>query len=266
MRTFTIWVLFVGPLAAQDIVLTGGEARLCEQEVDAEVQHRMAVTRIRQVFENPTDRATEGTYSFRIPEEASLTGFTMWIGAKTMKGQIVDREEARRIYEGIVAKSRDPGIVEETAPRVFRVRVFPIAAGSRMKFEITYVSWLPFDGEECTYVYPLRIDGSRAKTLDRFSFELRSFATSRIVDVASSTHPLNVSRKSEREVHVAFDNRLGLDRDVVIRYSLGAAELGFLAHRDLGDDGYFALFLESPSLKCAAISKEIVYLLVVGTH
>ncbi len=261
MKTFTLWILLVAPLAAQDIVFVAGEARLCEQEVDAEVQHRMATTRIRQVFENPGDRATEGTYSFRVPDDASLIGFTMWIGDRTMKGQIVDREEARRIYASIVSKSLDPGIVEEIAPRVFRVRVFPIAAHGRMKFEIAYVSSLPFDGEGCAYVYPLRIEESRSRTLDRFSFDLRISAAGRILDVASATHSLNVSRKSEREVQAVFDKRTGLDRDLVVRYTLGASDLGFLAHRKCGEDGHFALFLESDSLKNAVTPKEIVYLL-----
>lgn len=261
MRTFALWMFLVGPVAAQEIVFVSGEARLCEQEVDAEVQHRMAVTRVRQVFENPGDRATEGTYSFLVPEEASLIGFTMWIGDRTMKGQIVDREEARRIYDAIVSKSRDPGIVEEIAPRVFRVRVFPIAPRSRMKFEVAYVSSLPSDGDGCAYVYPLRIDEARSKSLDRFSFQLRILTGGRLLDVASETHSVNVNRKSEREVLVAFDKRAGLDRDVVIRYSFGTAEPIFLAHRKSGEDGHFALSLESIPLKNLKVSKEIVYLI-----
>src|SRR5437879_2607081 len=61
-----------------------------------------ARTEVEQVFVNPTDRVLEGTYIFPLPEDAAVSQFRMTIDKEPVEGKVLDREEARRIYEEYV--------------------------------------------------------------------------------------------------------------------------------------------------------------------
>ena len=46
--------------------------------------------------------------------EAAVSGFAMTLGGKLVQGEVLEASEARRIYEGIVRRRRDPGLLDGT--------------------------------------------------------------------------------------------------------------------------------------------------------
>lgn len=266
MRTILALALLATPAAAQTITFEQGGARFQSQKVEVEIQHRVAVTRLYQLFENDQNRATEGIYTFQVPAGATVMDFAMWINEKQMKGTIYDRETASRVYQSIVNAQRDPGIVEEIADRIFRVRVFPIPAHAVMRFELAYLSLLPYESGACRYVLPLRIPGDAVKELDSFQFELKALAGTRITELSSPSHKLNVSRKSEFEVRASLDKSGELSKDIVVDYKLAEdeADLAFRTHKRSGEDGHFLVVFTPNVLKERALPKEVVYLLDVS--
>jgi Ca-activated chloride channel family protein len=97
--------------------------------VEVEIADQVATTRVDQVFANETGRDLEGTYVFPLPESATVTGFSMWVDGQRLDGQVLTREEARRLYESIVRRNRDPALLEYVGRGAFQARVFPVPAG-----------------------------------------------------------------------------------------------------------------------------------------
>ena len=52
------------------------------------------------------------------------------------------REEARRIYDEIVRRQRDPGLLEYAGRDLFQASIFPIPPHSDKKLELTYTQVL----------------------------------------------------------------------------------------------------------------------------
>ena len=95
-------------------------------KIDTKIQLQVATTHVEQVFRNDTDAMMEGTYLFPIPEAASIAEFAIWDGNRRLVGEVRSREEARRIYDEIVRRQRDPGLLEYAGKDLFQASIFPI--------------------------------------------------------------------------------------------------------------------------------------------
>ncbi len=106
--------------------------------VDIKITDQVAETFVDQVFINNYHRELEGTYIFPIPEDASISKFSMYVGNEEIKGRVLDKEEARRIYEDIVRQRKDPALLEYYSDGMFRARVYPIPAHSETTVKLAY--------------------------------------------------------------------------------------------------------------------------------
>ncbi len=95
------------------------------QRVSAEIQDGTAVTKVEQVFVNSGPQQLEAHFVFPLPKGAALQEFYLWINGKKTKGEILEKQKATDIYEGIVRRLKDPGLLEYVDSDVFRARVFP---------------------------------------------------------------------------------------------------------------------------------------------
>ena len=65
--------------------------------VNVEITRQVAKTSIDQVFINNHHRDIEGIFIFPIPERAAISEFAMYIGDQRIEGEILDRDQARKI-------------------------------------------------------------------------------------------------------------------------------------------------------------------------
>lgn len=145
-------------------------------DVDVLLIGRTSRTIVRQVFKNHTDRRTEGTYEFTLPEGAVLSRLAMNVGDKMMEGELVEREKARMIYEDIVRRQRDPALLEWQGNNRFSTQIFPIEANGEKTVIIAYEQLLPERDGQVSYRYNLPklakdTDGSK---VGEFTFDLMS--------------------------------------------------------------------------------------------
>ena len=140
--------------------------------IDVEIDRKVARTTIEQVFHNEADRILEGTYLFPIPERASISKFTMWMNGEEVEGEVVEAKKARQIYEDIVRRLRDPGLLEYIGRDLFRARVFPIPARGDIKIRIVYEEILEYDAGLVEYRHPLKVDGNRVNTIGQVSMSV----------------------------------------------------------------------------------------------
>src|SRR5262249_49610792 len=98
------------------------------------------------------------------------------------------------------------------------------------------------------YVYPLKGNGKAARTLDKFSIKVDLKSQHPLTNIYSPSHAIAMTRPSDRRALISFEkNEALLDRDFQLYYQAGGKDVGLtaLAHRPLGDKGYF-LLLVSP--------------------
>ena len=73
--------------------------RLKHTEVKAEISGFISRVVVTQHFENPFKEKIEAVYTFPLPQNAAVDDMTMIVGERTVRGQILPREEAQAVYE-----------------------------------------------------------------------------------------------------------------------------------------------------------------------
>ncbi|MCI0478146.1 MAG: hypothetical protein L0Y55_18035, partial [Anaerolineales bacterium] len=106
--------------------------------VTVTIDNQIARTRVDQTFLNDSAYALEGTYIFPLPDDATISEFSMWVDGKKIEGRVLNKNEARQIYESIVRSQRDPALLEYVGRNAFQARIFPIPPQSEKRVEIEY--------------------------------------------------------------------------------------------------------------------------------
>ena len=146
---------------------------LQDQKVTITIEDQVAVTRIEQTFRNNTPQMLEATYLFPVPKGASVRKFSMWVNGKEEPAEVVEAAKAREIYTEIVARTKDPGLLEYMNQALVKVRVFPVPANGDQRISVTYTSIAVADNGLTEYVYPMKADGRAALAQDKFSLSVR---------------------------------------------------------------------------------------------
>jgi Ca-activated chloride channel homolog len=240
---------------------------MVHHRVNIAIDDQVAVTRIEQAFRNHTDRELEATYIFPIPKGAAVNKFTMHVDGQEQAGELLKAKEAAEVYQTIVRRTQDPGLLEYIGNNLMRLRIFPVPPKIDQKVSISFTSISPGEGGVVEYVYPLKTDGKGTRTLEEFSIKATVKSQHPIQNVYSPTHLLDVDRKSDREVHVTFErDQAILDKDFQLFYSVGSSEIGItpLIYRPIStEDGYFLLLI-SPQIESAkniVIPRDMVFVL-----
>jgi Ca-activated chloride channel family protein len=126
--------------------------------VDIKIDNQMAETTVDQSFINNYHRDIEGTYIFPIPEDASISKFSMFVGGEEIKGKILDKDEAKKIYQDIVRQRKDPALLEYFKDGMFKASVYPIPAHGETRIKLYYSEILRLNGGLCGYHYTLNTE------------------------------------------------------------------------------------------------------------
>jgi len=200
---------------------------------------------VEQVFRNDTDATLEGTYFFPIPDSASVAEFAIWDGDRRLVGEVRSREEARRIYDEIVRRKRDPGLLEYAGKDLFQASIFPIPPHSDKKLELTYTQVVKGEGGTVAYRYPLGT-GRQLAPIGSVAGRVEVESKEPVRNVYSPTHAIDVKHHSERKSVVSFESESGKEpQDFQLFYTISKEDFGLtlLTNREAGKDGYFLLMI-----------------------
>jgi Ca-activated chloride channel family protein len=215
-------------------------------KIDTTISSQVATTHVEQVFRNDTGATLEGTYLFPIPESASVAEFAIWDGDRRLVGEVRTREEARRIYDEIVRRQRDPGLLEYAGKDLFQASIFPILPHSDKKLEITYTQVVRAEGGTVSYRYPLGV-GRQLTQIDSVAGRIEVESKDPLRNVYSPTHVIDVKRNhSDRRSLVSFESERGKEpQDFQLFYTISKEDFGLtlLTHREPGKHGYFLLMI-----------------------
>ncbi len=233
--------------------------------VEIKINNQVAQTTVDQVFKNDYPHDLEGTYIFPLPEDASISKFSMFIKGEEVKGEILDREKAKRIYEEIVRRRKDPALLEYYNQGMFRARVYPIPAHGETRIKLGYSQILKLENGLCEYKYSLSTEKFSQNPLESVKIDLVINSDVPIKNVYSPTQEIRVEKESDHQVRVSyFEENTKPNKDFVLYYTLSEEEIGFnlLSYQD-EKEGNFFMALFSPQLQRAEkpIRKKIIFLL-----
>ena len=104
-----------------------------DHQVEVIIADGYATTSVEQVFHNPHGRDLEAVYSFPVPKRGAVGEFTLWIDGQPVHGEVLEKKQARQIYEEEKAAGRDAGLTEHQAEAIYRLTTNYGHFGRRLK-------------------------------------------------------------------------------------------------------------------------------------
>jgi len=236
---------------------------ITRHHVDVEIQGNVALTDIDQIFHNPNNMQLEGTYIFPIPKGASVQRFTMYINGKEVEAEVLDADKARKIYEDIVRRKRDPALLEYYGRGLLKARVFPIPAKGDTRIKIQYHEVLKTDTGLVGYRYPLNTEKFSSAPIKSVSVRVTVNASRAITTIYSPSHVVDIKREGAKRAVVGFEQKsVKPDKDFQLYYLLQKSDVGMhvMSYADGREDGVFMLMI-SPGMNETGktVPKDIVF-------
>lgn len=219
-----------------------------EHKVSVEIRDQIARTTIEETFVNHTPSRLEGVFHFPLPQDASISGFGMWVGNDLVEADVVEKQRAREIFETILREKRDPGLLEWMGGNIFKARVFPIEPHSEKRIKIVYTQVLPLRANRYRYSYGLRSELLRTKPLRELSLKVTVNSALPLKGVTCPTHTVRtLQHKNSAQVEFSTQEYTPTrDFEVVCEVDGRQSDVVVIPHRR-GDDGYFLLQLTPPA-------------------
>jgi Ca-activated chloride channel family protein len=234
--------------------------------VKVDIDGLVATTEVDQVFYNPNNMQLEGEYIFPLPEGASIKDFTLYINGEPVKAELLDADTARKTYEDIVRRMRDPALLEYSGRGLFRARIFPIPALGERRIVLKYSETLSPDADLWSYRYPLNTEKFSSAALEEVSVEVNCRSKRRIQGVYSASHPSGKIEKAEDGKSFKYswqERNIKPDKDFTLHFvtEQGMVTAAPVVHKSAGDDGYFMLLVSvgSENQNKDATPKDIIF-------
>lgn len=220
---------------------------LLNHRVDVKVKERGATTHVDMTFSNPTSRQLEATFLFPVPKGATIDELALWMNGKREVGKVMEKAEARRIYESIVRRARDPGLIEYVDSELVEIRVYPIPPNGKQRIELTYSHLVDYEGGLYRYSYPMKTDQRATSTMEDFTFTMKIDGRAPIKNLYSPTHTLATRRRGSTGDASIEKNAFSLADDLRLFWTVDDKDVGInvLSFREGDEPGYFML-LASP--------------------
>ncbi|MGD8736576.1 MAG: VIT domain-containing protein [Anaerolineae bacterium] len=234
------------------------------------IEDQVATTHVDQVFINDGDFEVEGTYIFPLPEEAAIGEFSMWVDGEKLEGQILERDEARRIYEDIVRRRRDPALLEYVGRNAFQASIYPIPPGGERRVELEYSQVLDLDNGLVEYVYPLNTEKFSNRPLEEVTVNVTIRSQEPLKAIYSPSHDVDVVRESDSRALIGYEEYdVKPDRDFILYYTVSAEDVGvnLLTYKPDAEGNGFFLLLAAPKVEVdtrQVIAKDVILVLDIS--
>ena len=244
-----------------------GTCVITKVDVGVVIVEQVATTTMDIHLKNPTRQRLEAEMLVPVPDQAVVRGFDFQGTGKEPSAQLLPRDEARRIYDSIVAKMRDPALLEFIDFNMIRSSVFPVEPNGTQVVRLTYETILSADGNRVDYVLP-RSDSLQYTVPWNISVKIKSKRP--ISTVYSPSHPLETTVSNDQKnvqvkVSQAGQTAPGSFRLSYLLEGKDGVSASLLAYPDSNNSGYFLLLAglpaESELIQTKKIKREVTLVL-----
>jgi len=244
-----------------------GAYKIQEVEVNARLVDQVAQVQVSQSFVNTGGRPLEVSFVFPLPYDGAVDRLTLMVDGKEYPAKLLKADEARRLYEEIVRKNRDPALLEWIGTGLFKTSVFPVPPGQKRTVVLRYTQLCRKMEGMTDFLFPLSTAKYTSEPVERVGIRVSIESQEDIKNVYSPTHSVEIRRADPRHcaVEMVLKNEVPTS-DFRLFYDVGLGKLGarlisFRPDRDTDRDGYF-LLLVSPDIKAATakpVPKTVVF-------
>ncbi|MCB9367085.1 MAG: VWA domain-containing protein [Calditrichaeota bacterium] len=237
------------------------------RHVDMRVRSQVASVTVTETLLNTCGRMFEADYLFPLPQDAAVSSLTLTVDGKEMQGELLSVDDARRYYEDIVRRQRDPALLEYAGEGLFRLSAFPLQPGKPVKVSLHYDQICLRDGDLTELSYPLATARHSGGPVEEIKVIADIEGIAPLATIYSPTLDLDIDQRSPTSAVVRYESRNGVpttDFTVLWREDnseIGATLLSYFPER--GKDGYYMLLVSpSPSKTSESpLAKDIVLVL-----
>ncbi len=186
-------------------------------DVSVAIEDSYAITEVNQVFHNPEATDLEAVYRFPVPDKGAVSEFTVWIDGQPVIGEVLEKEQARTIYQEEKAAGREAGLAEKNKHYNFEIKVTPVRAGQDTRIRLIYMQPVDIDTGIGRYVYPLENGGTddaanafwleKTTVQERFSFDLKLRSAKSVSGIRLPAHPnASISNSDDQNWQASLSN------------------------------------------------------------
>lgn len=249
-------------------------------DVRVDLVDRVLRYEVTETFVNRGSRVGEADYMFPLPKGAAFQDLKLSINGEMVAGETMSADRARRIYEEIVRRQRDPALLEWMGYGLFRARIFPIAPGEEKKVVLRFHVVAPREGDA------LRVDYFRGLRNTQLAANRAAEGRTSLVltypndpvygTAYSPTHSIESAYGSIYSPASIGSDRRGSMRRVVVRDARGeitllipfrksaSAAISLLANAPGNDDGFALITLSPPAIAPRAVPRDLTFVLDVS--
>ncbi len=219
------------PLPRLNVPLAPREkpVELVELHVSAEVSGALAVTTWELVFVNPNQRELEGQLEFPLLDGQTVVRFAMDVNGSLREAVPVSKDKGRQVFEEIVRRGVDPGLLEKTAGNNYKARIYPLLPNQRKRVVIAYQEELAGPAYRLALAFEAPIK--------RFSLQLAARGPAVAPTIARDT--LGLSLPPWRQDHVTRVEKADFKAQGVLELSLPPGDRPALTTQELAGKTYF---------------------------
>ena len=240
-------------------------------QVRTSIEGRVARVEVEELFRNSGAAIAEGNYLYPMPGEAVFTNFSLWIGEREIRGEIMNAEQARGVYEEIVRRVKDPALLTFAGHGLVRAQVFPIQPGETRKVVLRYTQVLDRDGDAMRLRYSIGRRGTVSShgwgdrptsgPADGFSYRVILPNESDYGTPYSPTHQLT-ARLNGGRLEITLDPDASGDVEIFLPLRRGLVGTSVVPYAPGGENGYFMLLLAPPRSEEGAVVPRDLSLVV----
>jgi len=253
--------------SARNVHSSNNPVSVTSFEADVDILEGVAVTKLLIKMQNSSRRSEEAVLLLPAPADAAIRSFDFNGAAAEPKVELLPVVEAKKTYSSMVAKLRDPALLEFAGCSLIRTSVFPVPAHGEQVITITYEQILKLNGGALEYILP-RTQRLADSTIP-FLLKARIKSASPISSAYSPTHPIRTERINSREIRISLESKGSPEPGSFLLEILpdsgdmSAALLAYPSPSEKG--GYFLLFAGLPGdskLKSEKVVKREVTLVL----
>ena len=254
---FDARIMSESPLAFDNLAI-GNSYEVISIDVDVKMKDQIAEVSVTQKLLNSTDRDLEIEIFFPLPNGGIVQNFMMMVDGVEVPGELLEKDKAKSIYEGIVRRKRDPALMEYVGYGLFKTSVFPVPVGKERDITVRYTQVCDRKLDMINFSYPFGTQKFSSKPLRSVKFHARIQSSEEIKNIYSPTDEILVKRGSDKTADISYEKTYFTpENDFKMTYSLQSGQVGatVLSYMpEAGKDGYFML-LASPSVAEDVINK-----------
>ncbi|MGA2798453.1 MAG: VIT and VWA domain-containing protein, partial [Thermoguttaceae bacterium] len=226
--------------------------KIKELDIHARLIDQVAQVQVSQTFVNSGSLPMEVAFVFPLPYDGAVEQMTLMIDGKEYPAKLLDAGEARRMYEEIVRKNRDPALLEWMGTGLFKTSVFPVPAGASRTVSLRYSQLCRKQEGLTDFLFPLSTAKYTSDAVEKVDVNISIESQDEIKNVYSPTHVVEIKRPDQQHATIAYSSKNEVrSSDFLLFYDVGKGKIGtrVLSYRPEREKEGFFLLLASPEIK-----------------